>query len=313
VIVTSCRYGLIVGVGLLWSQAGEAAARGDILINGSFVHPESITSTPEGALFTGSLSGVIYRAGPHDTTAEPFIAPNAANGLRAVFGVLADVRAHRLWACSVANPFVRSAAPAAPSELVAFDLNTGTLQGRWAFPSPGGVCNDIAVARDGTAYASDTTGGRILRLRRGKNLEVAAEDAGLKGIDGLDFGAHGELYVNIVTRGELLRVELPTQGSPLKIVKLAVDQAMGGPDGLRHIGNNRFLQAEGAAGRITLLKIRGDHVTTTVLKEGLQSSPGVTRIGATVYAIEGKINYLVDPALRGKDPGPFNAIAIALR
>jgi hypothetical protein len=39
----------------------------------------------------------------------------------------------------------------------------------------------------------------------------------------------------------------------------------------------------------------------------------VTRIGATVYAIEGKINYLVAPALRGKDPGPFNAIAIALR
>jgi hypothetical protein len=312
VITTGFRSALGAICCVLCAQSGLAAARGDILINGSSVHPESITSTPEGALFTGSLSGIIYRAGPRDTTAEPFIKPNADNGLRAVFGVLADVRAHRLWACSVANPFVRSDSPAAPSELVAFDLRTGALQGRWVFPPPGGVCNDIAVARDGAAYASDTSGGRILRLRRGKALEVAAEDAGLKGIDGLDFGAQGELYVNVVTRGELLRVELPVHGGPLKIIKLAVDQPMGGPDGLRHIGNNRFLQAEGNAGRITLLTIRGDVVTTTILKEGLQSSPGVTRIGGTVYAIEGKINYLIDPALRGKDPGPFKAIAIAL-
>jgi hypothetical protein len=30
------------------------------------------------------------------------------------------------------------------------------------------------------------------------------------------------------------------------------------------------------------------------------------------YAVEGKINFLIDPALKGKDPGPFKAIAIPL-
>jgi hypothetical protein len=50
-----------------------------------------------------------------------------------------------------------------------------------------------------------------------------------------------------------------------------------------------------------------------VLRSGLQSSPGVTQVGSTAYAIEGKIGYLIDPALKGKDPGPFKVTAIPLR
>jgi hypothetical protein len=41
------------------------------------------------------------------------------------------------------------------------------------------------------------------------------------------------------------------------------------------------------------------------VKTGLESSPGVTHVGRTGYATEGKIGYLFDPALRGKDPDPF--------
>ena len=33
----------------------------------------------------------------------------------------------------------------------------------------------------------------------------------------------------------------------------------------------------------------------------------------TAYAIEGKIGYLVDPKLKGQDPGPFRIIAIPLK
>jgi len=49
-----------------------------------------------------------------------------------------------------------------------------------------------------------------------------------------------------------------------------------------------------------------------VLRDGLNSSPGITLIGQTVYVVEGKIQYLFNPELRGKDPGPFKAIAIPL-
>jgi hypothetical protein len=35
-------------------------------------------------------------------------------------------------------------------------------------------------------------------------------------------------------------------------------------------------------------------------------------VGNTVYAIEGKIGYLLDPKLKGQDPGAFKALAIPL-
>jgi sugar lactone lactonase YvrE len=295
-------------------SASTAVARGDILIDGQGVHPESVTSTPQGALFTGSINGIIYRAVPGETVARPFISPDSQNGLRSVFGVLADAKSGRLWVCSVANPFApRGAGPAAPSELAAFELNSGKLVGRWPFPAPGGTCNDIAIAKDGSAYASDTPGGRILRLARGGSaLEVVASDERLKGIDGLSFGADGALYINNVQRNELWRVNLPAADKPLQLTLLKASEKMGGPDGLRHIGNNRFLQAEGTSGRATLVTIKGDEAGIQVLRDGLNSSPGITLVGNTVYVVEGKIQYLFNPELRGKDPGPFKAIAIPL-
>jgi len=55
-----------------------------------------------------------------------------------------------------------------------------------------------------------------------------------------------------------------------------------------------------------------DFSVTGVLRDGLDSSPGITLIGDTVYVVEGKIQYLFNPEFRGKDPGPFKAIAIPL-
>jgi sugar lactone lactonase YvrE len=288
-------------------------ARGDILIDGKGVHPESVTSSKDGSLFTGSTPGIIYRAGPKDTTAVPFITPSAENGLRSTYGVLADDAQGRLWVCSVAAfGAPRTAGPQQPSEVVAFDLATGKLIGRWPFPG-GGTCNDIAIGADGAAYATDTPGGRILKLPRGGTaLEVVAADDRLKGIDGLAFGGDGALIINNVQKQEMWRVKPQAGATPAVLTKLNVDIKLAGPDGLRSIGGNRFLQAEGTAGRITLLTITGDNVTTVVLREGLQSSPGVTLIGNTAYAVEGKINYLIDAKLRGQDPGPFKAIAIPL-
>ncbi len=311
----SCLAALVVLAASVGGCASDPASpRGDILIDGKGVHPESVTSGNDGSLYVGSITGTIYRAGPRDALAVPFIRPGSDNGLHAVFGVLADSKANRLWACSVANPFDKPAGPPAPSELVAFELTSGKLVGRWAFPAPGGTCNDISIAKDGSAYASDTPGGRILRLARGGSaLQVVASDDRLKGIDGLAFGADGALYINNVQRNELWRVAFPVgAGGKAELTQLKVSEKMGGPDGLRHIGNNRFLQAEGTSGRATLVTIKGDNATIQVLRDGLNSSPGITLIGHTVYVVEGKIQYLFNPELRGKDPGPFKAIAIAL-
>ncbi|MEP7313479.1 MAG: hypothetical protein ABI859_12920 [Pseudomonadota bacterium] len=295
-------------------QAASAARpAGDVLIDGKNVYPESISSMADGTLFNGSMDGIVYRAGPKDSTATPFIRPDATNGLLAVFGVLADERAGRLWVCSVANPFAPRAAgtTAPPSALVAFNLATGRFIGSWPFPAPGGVCNDIAIARDGSAYAADTPGGRILKLpRNGKALTVVAESEQLKGIDGLAFAGDGKLYVNIVSRGELLRVDLADDASKAVVTQLKLTRPLAGPDGFRPVGGNRFLLAEGTGGRIDLVIIDWDIATIRVLRDGLGSSASVTAVGKTAFTADGKINYLVDPKLRGQDPGTFKLIAV---
>ncbi|MEI9963954.1 MAG: hypothetical protein WDM92_03890 [Caulobacteraceae bacterium] len=87
---------------------------------------------------------------------------------------------------------------------------------------------------------------------------------------------------------------------------------MAGPDGFRLIEGKRFLLAEGNSGRVDEVVIDGDRASIKVLKEGLAGPTGVTVVGRTAYAIEGKILYLVDPKLKGRDPGPFLARAISL-
>src|SRR5690606_38821598 len=274
----------------------QAAGRGDIRIDGKGVHPESLTSSADGSLYVGSMTGTIYRAGPRDTVATPFITPSAENGLSALFGVLADDANGRLWACSIANPFARAAGPAQPSEVVAFDLKTGAVIGRWPFPAPGGTCNDIAIGPDGATYATDTPGGRILKLPRGGNaLEVVASEQSLRGIDGIAFAANGTMYINNVQRHELWRVKLTADPAAPELTLLKASRPMEGPDGLRPVGGNRFVQAEGPGGRVTLVTIDGDNARIDVIRDGLSSTPAATLVGDTVYTVEGKIDYLVNP------------------
>jgi sugar lactone lactonase YvrE len=294
-------------------QSMRPATRGDIRIDDTNVFPESVTSTAAGAVMVGSIKGIVYRALPRESVAHPWIRPDATNGLRAVFGVLADERSATLWVCSVPNPFARPATPV-PSSVAAFDLASGRYKASYPFPGSSGVCNDIAVATDGTVYATDTPGGRILQLRRGASaLETYAEDPRLKGIDGLAFSATGVLYVNNVSRGTLIRIDRDAAGHMRSLTELVLSRPLAGPDGFRLIAGNRFLLAEGTGGRIDEVSIDGDSARIRVLREGLNASPGVTRVGSFAYAIEGKIGYLIDPALKGQDPGAFMIRAIPLK
>ena len=132
---------------------------------------------------------------------------------------------------------------------MAFDLKTGSQKGVVPFPAPASVCNDITIARDGTAYVSDTPNGRILKLARGaKSLEVFAQDERLKGIDGLVLSGDGVLYVNIVTRGLLLRVDRKPDGSVGEITQLTTSAPLGAPDGFRLIPSGRFCSPRAAPG-----------------------------------------------------------------
>ena len=282
-----------------------AAAQSDVPINGSRVFPESITSDSAGNIYVGSIDGTVYRAAAGTGTAEPWIRPSAHNGLTSLFGVLADDRRGLLWVCN--NPPFGGPPPAgAKSGLKAFDLKTGAYDANYDFPGEGPfACNDIAVDRQGTTFATDTAGGRIFVLAPHANeLTLFARDPELVGVDGIAFAEDGTMYVNNVRKNTLLRVNR-TDYDFTGLTVLTLSQPVNGPDGLRPVSGNRFLQAEGPGGRVAYVDIAGDNATITPIKTGLESSPGVTRVGQTGYATEGKISYLFDPALRDKSPDPF--------
>jgi hypothetical protein len=284
----------------------------DVVIDDTNVYPESMSAAKDGTIYIGSMKGIVFRAAPGSAKAEPWIKPTAQNGLLSILGVLADERSRTLWVCSDPSPF-RNPPAVGTSSLMAFDLKTGSQKGVYPFPAPASACNDITIARDGSVYASDTPNGRILKLTRGaKDLEVFAADERLKGIDGLVFGGDETLYANIVTRGLLVRVERAPDGQFKDLTTLTTSAPLGAPDGFRLIEGRTFLLAEGSAGRIDEVTINGDRAEIRMLRDGLISPPAVTLVGRTAYALEGKIGYLVDPKLKGQDPGVFSAHAVPL-
>jgi outer membrane protein assembly factor BamB len=233
-----------------------------------------------------------------------FIQPGV-NGLHAVFGVFADEKHKTLWVCSN-----KDLAGAGTAELKSFDLKTGAAKG--SYPLPGdGFCNDTAVAADGTAYVADTKFGQVFMLKRGaKDLEVAAKDPLLAGADGLAFGKKRVLYVNSVTTGKMLRVNLGKDGKATVVVDLKVSQPLTRPDGMRTIGKDRLLLAENS-GNMDIVTFRGKGTGETAeiatIKSGLEATPAVTATRGMAWIAEGKLNLRSDP---NKDAGVFKMFAV---
>lgn len=295
----------------LATSALAAREPGDIRIDDTAVFPESVTSSADGTIYIGSVKGNVYRALPDSSVAQAWIRHSPENGILTILGVLADDAHNTLWLCSAPNFFGPERSEGVTA-LHAYDLQSGEQKGKWDFPG-GGTCNDITIAADGTAFASDTGGGRIMTLAPGATeLAVWGADPALVGIDGLAFSGNGVLIVNNVRQNQLIRVDRNADGTMGALTVLTLNMELGGPDGLRLLSGNRFIQAEGTIGRVHLADVDGDNATITVLNETLESSPGVTVVGDIAYAIESNIKYLLDPNLKGQEPEMFVLKAITL-
>ena len=86
----------------------------------------------------------------------------------------------------------------------------------------------MAVAKDGTVYVTDTTGARVLRLRKGAAaLDVWRRDPMLLATaDGVALLADGNVYVNSVGQGTLLRIAVKPDGSAGPITKLETSRPL---------------------------------------------------------------------------------------
>src|SRR5262249_48746041 len=140
----------------------HAADRTEITFADGGIFPESLTSTKNGTLYFGSVGkDSVYRAAPNSSKAEVWI-PSKSHDLQFVLGVLADEPAGTLWVCSSVVGGRGGPPPTGQTALKAFSLKDASFKASYVFPG-NGLCNDIAVAKDGTVYATDTTGARVLR------------------------------------------------------------------------------------------------------------------------------------------------------
>lgn len=263
----------------------RAQGRSEITVNDTAIQAENVTSSEDGSVYFGSTAkGTIYRAAPGAAQAEPWI-PASTAGLTNVLGLLADDKRGTLWVCQN-NTGGRGGAPVVgQTALRSFDLKSGAAKGTYPFPSNGGVCNDIAIAADGTVYATESFANRVHRLRPGAAaLDLWITDQRFAGIDGIAILADGAVYVNTFFGGELFRIPVSPDGSAGTIVKIETSMPFSRPDGLRSVGPRTLLQAEGQ-GRVTELTIDGNRANVRVLKDGLSGATGVTLVRDTAFVL----------------------------
>jgi len=122
--------------------------------------------------------------------------------------------------------------------------------------------------------------------------------------------ADGSIYVNGFRTGNLVRVAVKPDGSAGEVTKLETSRPLVNPDGIRSVGPNTFLMAEGE-GRADEVTINGEKAEIKVLKGDFKDGPtAVTLVGHSVFVLEAKLRYLTDDKLHGQDPGPFHATAV---
>lgn len=304
----SLTSGLAASLVLVSAVSGQEAQKVEIGAAAK-EFPESITSTADGTLYAGSVTqGVVLKGAAGAAVGEVFV-PAPTEGPTAVLGVFADEANGTLWAC-YADMAAFAGAEAKPSMLRSYELASGELKGEYTFSGPS-FCNDIATTPDGTAYAADTLGSRIVRTVAGTDaLEDWAAAENLAGADGLSFGPDGMLYVNSVTTGKLLRIEVGEDGEAGAMTELTLSEELKGPDGMRFGEDGILYLAENAAGRVDAVAIDGDTATITPLPGQAYDFPAaVTKVGDTLWVLESKLGKMGG----SEDPGKFYAYPVALQ
>jgi len=272
-----------------------AQGRTEVTINDTGVMPESLTSSQDGSIYFGSVpKGTIYRAAPGAAQAEPWILASAS-GLTSTYGLLADDKNNTLWVCENSSGG-RGGPVVGQTALRSFDLKTGATKGTYPFPTNGGVCNDMAVATDGTVYASESFANRVLRLKPGATApDIWITDAlQLAAVDGVAILADGAVYVNTFSAGRLYRIPVNPDGSAGTMVSIEMSMPASRPDGLRSVGPRTLIQAEGQ-GRVTELTINGNRADVRVLSDATRGATGVTLVGNTLYALVERVRAVAVP------------------
>lgn len=307
---------LILAVTFVLSSAASAGEPDKVTLPGDKAYPESIAAAPDGTLYASSLaSGGVFRIKPGASTAEQWIKPGAFDS-RSTFGVLVNEKTGMLLVCSNDVSALGVPGPNAVkgSFVKGFDLKSGEGKLSVALPKPGSICNDFAIAPDGSIFVTNSSAPQILRLKPGSSeFDVWLESADFNqpkegaGLDGIAFGSDGNLYVDTYANGEFFRVDVK-DGVPGKVTKLKTSRPLKFADGLRPVGDNTFIMAEGG-GSIDRVIIKDDEATIETIKDGLSGPTSVALVGKTYWAPEGQLSHLFD-AKSGPPNLPFRVVGV---
>lgn len=270
-------------------------------------YPESLAAGPDGTLYVGSWrQGAVARLAPDGSPPQVLIPPGS-NGLANGQGMLVDAPAGLLWVCS--GSLGHTTVPTTPSALKSYDLTSGAPRNSYPMPN-NGYCNDLAQAKDGTIYVTDSYHPRILSMPRGgKALSVWLEDPQLGSgdtkfyLNGISIANDGSVFASAVAAVPwILRVGRLPSGKAGAIRRITAPRVLKNVDAVRTLDANHLVLFESNAfgndgpygGQITLATMQGHRITKLdTLAAGLNDpSSGLIQQGRIWY-IESKYGLLL--------------------
>jgi outer membrane protein assembly factor BamB len=261
-------------------------AADSVTFTGTGIFPESITSLDDGTLYIGSAMRAIYRAVPGATEAQPWIELEAT-APRSTFGVLAHAPSKTLFVCTGTVGQFDGTPPR--STLYRLDIENGAIRSRHPLTNDKSICNDIAVAADGTVYVTDTGNAQILRLD--KDLLAVWSPAGPFGdrssvLDGIAV-LGDRVFVNTLRTHRLIAVAIGKDGSAGAITDIVLDRPLNSPDGMRAVDDSTLIIGENRRpGRVVAVAVAGNRGALRELATELpDGSVAVTKSGKDLWYV----------------------------
>ncbi|MEJ2084268.1 MAG: hypothetical protein P8Y44_01145, partial [Acidobacteriota bacterium] len=156
--------------------------------------PEGIaTDAATGDIYVGSFGrGKVVRISPTGEVED--FGSTAEDDLQAVVGIWVDSERRELWMATgdQANP----ESPPVAGEVVRYSIDSGRLAARYPGPDDGKpqLINDVTVGPDGTAFVTESLGGRIFRVPPdGDALELFRSFPSLAFINGVAISEDGSM------------------------------------------------------------------------------------------------------------------------
>ena len=280
---------------------------------GQTFHPEGIAVAADGTFYVGSLSnGQVVRLRAGKETVEEF---SPAGVISTAAGMIVDESLGVLWVCD-------SSLSQGKSAIVGLALTDGAVRVRHAFPAGAALCNDLALDGAGHLYATDSFAPRILRVAAQRKLqqdsaEVWATDnawavgPGQFGLNGITVKG-GDVYVAHTNNNALYRVPIATGGAAGPVVRVNLDRAPNGLDGLKLAEDGNLIFVEGYANSLTYIALgAGDTGTLRVLADPLNGPTTFALFAGSAWVAEGQLGKFFNPSL-GAPTLPFRVRRVTL-